>query len=114
MRISDWSSDVCSSDLQAEHLALGNRQADLLDGVQRAAVARQEGILQHEAHAQVLRLHQRPAGGLAAIASLPQPVRADRKSVVSGKSVSVRVDLGGRRIIKTKKITKLPNQDPNT
>src|SRR3546814_1025081 len=27
----------------------------------------------------------------------------DRKSVVSGKSVSVRVDLGGRRINKTKK-----------
>src|SRR3546814_444136 len=29
----------------------------------------------------------------------------DRKSVVSGKSVSVRVDLGGRRIIKKKKKT---------
>src|SRR3546814_20749944 len=28
---------------------------------------------------------------------------ADRKSVVQGKRVSVRVDLGGRRIIKTKK-----------
>src|SRR3546814_11756743 len=28
---------------------------------------------------------------------------ADRKSVVWGKSVSVRVDLGGRRIIKKKK-----------
>src|SRR3546814_15811747 len=28
----------------------------------------------------------------------------DRKSVVSGKSVSVRVDLGGRRIIKNKNI----------
>src|SRR3546814_13101412 len=27
----------------------------------------------------------------------------DRQSVVEGKSVSVRVDLGGRRIIKTKK-----------
>src|SRR3546814_17444270 len=27
---------------------------------------------------------------------------ADRKSVGSGKSVSVRVDLGGRRVIKTK------------
>src|SRR3546814_14881515 len=27
----------------------------------------------------------------------------DRKSVVSGKSVAVRVDLGGRRIIKKKK-----------
>src|SRR3546814_19956143 len=29
--------------------------------------------------------------------------RLDRKSVVSGKSVSVRVDLGGRRFIKKKK-----------
>src|SRR3546814_14324919 len=28
----------------------------------------------------------------------------DRKSVVSGKSVSVRVDLGGRRIIKKKNV----------
>src|SRR3546814_13965817 len=28
----------------------------------------------------------------------------DRKSVVEGKSVSVRVDLGGRRIMKKKKI----------
>src|SRR3546814_19010072 len=28
----------------------------------------------------------------------------DRKSVVSGKSVSVRVDLGGRRILKKKKM----------
>src|SRR3546814_19862471 len=31
---------------------------------------------------------------------------SDRKSVVSGKSVSVRVDLGGRRIIKKKKRSK--------
>src|SRR3546814_14675739 len=30
------------------------------------------------------------------------PSPSDRKSVVSGKSVSVRVDLGGRRIIKKK------------
>src|SRR3546814_11302702 len=33
----------------------------------------------------------------------PAVVLTDRKSVVSGKSVSVRVDLGGRRIIKKKK-----------
>src|SRR3546814_18808305 len=32
----------------------------------------------------------------------------DRKSVVEGKSVSVRVDLGGRRIIKKKKKTQQP------
>src|SRR3546814_16873633 len=37
---------------------------------------------------------------ISAQATLPPP---DRKSVVSGKSVSVRVDLGGRRIIKQKK-----------
>src|SRR3546814_13489217 len=33
----------------------------------------------------------------------PAAEAVDRKSVVSGKSVSVRVDLGGRRIIKKKK-----------
>src|SRR3546814_17529543 len=38
-----------------------------------------------------------------------QPV--DRKSVVSGKSVSVRVDIGGRRIIKKTQIkTKIQRQ----
>src|SRR3546814_18408591 len=31
------------------------------------------------------------------------PAEKDRKSVVQGKSVSVRVDLGGRRIIKKKR-----------
>src|SRR3546814_21197167 len=37
----------------------------------------------------------------------------DRKSVVSGKSVSVRVDLGGRRLI-TKKITQTMLHNLNT
>src|SRR3546814_13041425 len=36
---------------------------------------------------------------------LPRLVERDRKSVVEGKSVSVRVDLGGRRIIKKKNNT---------
>src|SRR3546814_14921250 len=35
-------------------------------------------------------------------AKLQLQLGTDRKSVVSGKSVSVRVDLGGRRIIKIK------------
>src|SRR3546814_17713629 len=39
-----------------------------------------------------------------------QPV-TDRKSVVSGKSVSVRVDLGGRRIIKKKKKKKYTDRN---
>src|SRR3546814_17373796 len=42
------------------------------------------------------------------IALTPAP-GADRKSVVWGKSVSVRVDLGGRRIIKKKKQNKQIN-----
>src|SRR3546814_17280387 len=37
---------------------------------------------------------------------LERPRSRDRKSVVEGKSVSVRVDLGGRRIITKKKKTK--------
>src|SRR3546814_13867485 len=37
---------------------------------------------------------------------LPDQIPSDRKSVVEGKSVSVRVDLGGRRIIKKKKTKK--------
>src|SRR3546814_15397848 len=39
--------------------------------------------------------------------STPRRMKTDRKSVVSGKSVSVRVDLGGRRLItkKTKTYT---------
>src|SRR3546814_14676471 len=41
--------------------------------------------------------------------------RPDRKSVVSGKSVSVRLDLGGRRIIKKKNKNnqKTPKQKTN-
>src|SRR3546814_11495302 len=47
-------------------------------------------------------LHESPSIGRIVILS-PTPVAEDRKSVVEGKSVSVRVDLGGRRIIKKKK-----------
>src|SRR3546814_17595274 len=40
---------------------------------------------------------------LASLTIFLVPLIADRKSVVEGKSVSVRVDLGGSRIIKKKK-----------
>src|SRR3546814_14706879 len=38
---------------------------------------------------------------------------SDRKSVVSGKSVSVRVDLGGRRIIKKKRARRTDTEKRN-
>src|SRR3546814_13058842 len=48
---------------------------------------------------------QRMQVGLFALVVHPCPqLRQDRKSVVSGKSVSVRVDLGGSRHIKNKTI----------
>src|SRR3546814_17273958 len=79
MRISDWSSDVCSSDLLARtapHLAR-----------YRTGDADQISFRRVPAHLFRGRGFRGP----------------DRKSVVSGKSVSVRVDLGGRRLIKTKR-----------
>src|SRR3546814_12471963 len=42
-------------------------------------------------------------GQVVSVEIVQQPTRQDRKSVEKGKSVSVRVDLGGRRSIKKKK-----------
>src|SRR3546814_5961667 len=88
MRISDWSSDVCSSDL-------GLRC--------RSAPARTAFEIRSRVDAGV-RTVGRPA---ADHRQLRRPYRrdpaADRESVVEGKSVSVRVDLGGLRSIKKKK-----------
>src|SRR3546814_16325549 len=69
------------------------------------------------AYCRTCRLVGHPPGGISAVLGAPagrrdgghrlrlqrHPDRLDRKSVVSGKSVSVRVDLGGRRILKKKK-----------
>src|SRR3546814_5362631 len=84
MRIIDWSSDVCSSDL-LPLLEMG--------GGPRLVVVRP--------HLTVL-------GNLDAADRDRQPVAVgllagDRKSGVQGKSVSVSVDLGGRRFITHKR-----------
>src|SRR3546814_13257813 len=91
MRISDWSSDVCSSDLFAQFFALGfgNTVAkDLYGALLRRDLAR--GGAQQRSLARPGAAHH------------GNDLAPDRKSVVWGKSVSVRVDLGGRRIIKKK------------
>src|SRR3546814_16421670 len=98
MRISDWSSDVCSSDLGAGGvgplLRLGDaaggdelhRLGDLLGGLHRLDASAQLSFLAagHGASALVLVGRQRGAGA--------------RKGVVQGKRVSVRVASGGGRI----------------
>src|SRR3546814_18691792 len=87
MRISDWSSDVCSSDL---------RIADLLAGLGLPAATAQRRPLH------MLMIDNAPGPLWAHCFDASEKPRVDRKSVVSGKSVSVRVDLGGRRIIQKK------------
>src|SRR3546814_11099583 len=107
LRISDWSSDVCSSDLVhrdgADFTAgIGGffdilRPGQIEERVQGFVVAqdrRLQGQAKTVGHGRALNaVEQRAVAGLI----------QDRKSVGKGTRVSVRVDLGGRRSIKKKK-----------
>src|SRR3546814_17866835 len=84
MRISDWSSDVCSSDLH---------------GAARPDARWFRTAYRHQSSRPVC--IDRPVVRRA-VRGAASP-RGDRKSVVWGKSVSVRLDLGGRRFMKKKK-----------
>src|SRR3546814_13419771 len=100
MRISDWSSDVCSSDLDIARRGEGIFEADVL----RIGAPRILGPI----GARFDRAVVDPVIGLPAVferREIDEELEgraglADRKSVVEGKSVSVSVDLGGRRILK--------------
>src|SRR3546814_12097891 len=153
MRISDWSSDVCSSDL-ARDAAAGVELLLVVDGEREEVLPLARGLVGDGAdqqHGALARDHDRATSlasdlagfdGDRAVAVLealgnfchvcipwmtlamnrmealaasradragrskkePRRIAApDRKSDVEGKSVSVRVDIGGRRIIKKKK-----------
>src|SRR3546814_15599958 len=95
MRISDWSSDVCSSDLRSgtevtftPSLAVFTQikfdYETLRNRLREAAFKVGESTVEIGAHY---------------FAHVLGP-REDRKSGAEGKSVSVRVDLGGPHIIK--------------
>src|SRR3546814_18218905 len=99
MRISYWSSDVCSSDLRPPC-------GKLLWGADYCSL---RGTLMSEdmgaAGASALvtgRMSNRMNSQISVVGGRRRWSVEDRKSVVSGKSVSVRVGLGGRRIIKKK------------
>src|SRR3546814_11911252 len=105
MRISDWSSDVCSSDLlghiAVDRLVVGDAGAGRVDD---GDVARRISIHQpRQPKHGIGPEHQRIE--VIIVHAAVDHVHADRKSVVEGKSVSVRVDLGGRLSIKKKKTT---------
>src|SRR3546814_14890726 len=112
MRISDWSSDVCSSDLAQRHHVVGceHRVRPRRGGLQLAASAVAGGLVEvalqdprpcvGQARGQLVAVAAQALGGVEVVAGA-----GDRKSGVEGKSVSVRVDLGGRRIINKKRNT---------
>src|SRR3546814_16938349 len=94
MRISDWSSDVCSSDLQ------------MICRIQFRRASYKGFFTPPEADRRSFEYPGYNGGtdwGGVAVDPARGVIVADRKSVVSGKSVSLRVALGGCRIIKKKK-----------
>src|SRR3546814_18719985 len=95
MRISDWSSDVCSSDLLPRSRLRPARDAALWRPWPQRARAHRARSLQRRTPARLCRKRLESHLWRAAL--------LDRKSVVSGKSVSVRVDVGGGGIVKKKK-----------
>src|SRR3546814_13420715 len=120
MRISDWSSDVCSSDLTSivrcmmYEITAGPRlslrsslrmfvksNAVIRDPRSRLSVGAQKtwpfwfSLIQGRMAVRAL--------DSAGSAVLQLFIRLDRKSVVSGKSVYVRVDLGDRGRMKKKR-----------
>src|SRR3546814_18113125 len=112
MRISDWSSDVCSSDLPYLGVRVAREQRREL----AAHIGHRGERGHHQRHRRYRFVGDARIGdwGLGIgnsgylVFAFPNPESRfpkDRKSVVSGKDVAVRVDLGGRRLIKKKKNT---------
>src|SRR3546814_20653420 len=94
MRISDWSSDVCSSDLSPG--IPKDCLARLSSGPASCRSMKPNRCARRCATSTLRSWTRWPPDGGACRAKL----RGDRKSLVQGKSVSVRVVFGGRRILK--------------
>src|SRR3546814_18762306 len=119
MRISDWSSDVCSSDLQesrpgARCWMLDRRKAGrghATHGARLSALGLRGwytgGRLRRRHYAVSpggwRRTLQKSASAQIVVHRFHSGWQADRKSGVWGKSVSVRVNFGCRRYLKKKK-----------
>src|SRR3546814_15039516 len=110
MRISDWSSYVCSADLAERRLLLRPGQQEVVGQALFVGVLRphpgighggqdDEAQIREDERAEATEQRERdPAAAPPLFICHAQ----DRKHVVSGKRLSVRVDLGGRRTIKKK------------
>src|SRR3546814_20664439 len=109
MRISDWSSDVCSSDLNRQEGADGEDQDAQRDAApvtgERLPTWRGHSPVPPSASVRARRPRDRRHDSSPVIGSTPcsrPPGWLARKRVVGGKSGAVRGYLGGGRSIKTK------------
>src|SRR3546814_14184599 len=110
MRISDWSSDVCSSDLK---MTTARSRQLARSWSMDLPPPDDSGEIAVGVKGQRTILFVRPTGALneadepmwiEAVEGLARADAGDREGGVLGTGVSVRVDLGGRRIIKKKTI----------
>src|SRR3546814_20615447 len=105
MRISDWSSDVCSSDLDSRPPCACRPDGGALRVLGQKSA--REGVLAGRGGQR--RGHKRAHLGAAAAKRFGQdtavvfPGRSEERRV--GKSVSVRVELGGSGVIKKNNLT---------
>src|SRR3546814_18764951 len=104
MRISDWSSYVCSSELELPQPVIACIRGHCYTGGLELALA--ADIIIAARSAKFVDTHSKwglsPLWGMTQ--RLPRRVGLDRKSVVLGKLMLVRVDLGGCRSIKQNKL----------
>src|SRR3546814_11811496 len=98
MRISDWSSDVCSSDLLNAARSCEPELSAWPGSVSQGLYRPGPGL--------VPPVSRQPCPLCLARTSTsrsPTPISPDRQGVALGESVSVRVDIGGLRTITKKK-----------
>src|SRR3546814_20668640 len=121
MRISDWSSDVCSSDLSRASLSSSTatmRPPSATSawpssttpsgsiGISQRGASSRSTVCMTESKAGTVELEARSLTEARPYDAMPvveyaRPI--DRKSVGEGKSASLGLDHGGRRILKKKK-----------
>src|SRR3546814_19845406 len=98
MRISDWSSDVCSSDLPGAGTASQNNALHAVFTLSLSWYAAVVTAAITASACSVLMPGQ--IGRVSVVRAMASATgKAARTSVVSGQGVAVRVDLGGGRII---------------
>src|SRR3546814_11434672 len=94
MRISDWSSDVCSSDLLSAHLGSAFSLEPVLWQSAWFRAHNRDDVI---SNLYFVGAGTHPGAGIPGVVGSAKAT--DRTSVAYGSSVSVRLDLGGRRII---------------